>query len=92
MSPDDGENARLDALLGTPMDLHESDEKYLITKEDVEILRWFKDQTVFTIGTAQTVHVYRGEVVSLMMLSVSSVSRDLMWSCGIDVMYRKLGI
>ena len=70
MSPED-DNKRIDEMIGSPMELCETDEKYLITKEDVEILRWFKDQTVFTIGTAQTVSIYRHEITSMMIHSVS---------------------
>lgn len=70
MSPDDGDR-RIDKMLGMPMELCETDEKYLITKEDLEILRWFKDQTVFTIGTAQTVHLYRDEISGMLLRSVS---------------------
>jgi hypothetical protein len=70
MSPDD-DDKRIDGMLGMPMELHESDEKYLITQEDVEVLRWFKDQTVFTIGTAQTVPIYRHEIISMILHSVS---------------------
>lgn len=72
MSPEDyEEDVLIDELLGSSMELCESEEKYLLSKEDVEILRWFKDQTVFTIGTAQTVLVYRREIVRMMLHSVS---------------------
>lgn len=81
MSPDGEEDARIDELLGSPMELCETDEKYHLSKEDVEILRWFKDQTVFTIGTAQTVMVYRKEIVRMMLHSVSSsfIPVDSLW-------------
>ena len=78
MSPD-SDDAKIDGMVGMPMELHDTDEKYLITKEDVELLRWFKDQTVFTIGTAQTVHIYRHEIVGMLLLSVSYSSR-INWS------------
>ena len=58
-------------MLGFPLDLHETDEVYRFTKEDVEILRMFKDQTVFTVGTKQTMHVYRAEVLNMVCCSVS---------------------
>ena len=60
-------------MFGRPMELHDTDEVYRITKDDVEILRMFKDQTVFTIGTAQTTHVYRAELVNLICCSVSQL-------------------
>lgn len=69
MSPESNEQ-RIEAMLGTPIDLHESDEIYHLTKEDVDTLHMFKDQTVFTIGTSQTTHVYRSELVNLICCSV----------------------
>ena len=70
MSPEANDD-KIDSMLDMPMELHESDETYHISKEDLEILRIFKDQTVFTIGTAQTVHIYRSECVNMLCHSVS---------------------
>ena len=75
LSPESNDG-RIDAMLGAALELHDSDENgdrvYHLTKEDVDILRMFKDQTVFTIGTSQTTHVYRTELVNLICCSVSA--------------------
>ena len=71
MSPEnDDDNILIDSLIGMPLKLHNDEGYYRITKEDVEIIRRFKDRTVFTIGTAHSVLIYRREVVQM----VASVS------------------
>lgn len=72
---------KIDNMLGSPMELHETDEVYHMTKEDIDTLRMFKDQTVFTIGTAQTTHVYRAELVNLICCSVSGLVTSLCFGC-----------
>ena len=52
-------------MVGRELDLFGTEEKYVMTKEDVDILRRFQNRTVFTIGTARSVHVYRHEIVKM---------------------------
>ena len=73
MSPDDKDD-KIEGMLNVPISLHETGELYYISKEDVEILYHFRDSTVFTIGTAQTVPLYRAEIVNM----VCSVGLNLL--------------
>jgi hypothetical protein len=52
-------------MLGYRLALHETDEVYVCTERDLERLRRFHDRTVLTIGTAQTVHIYRDSILML---------------------------
>lgn len=73
LSPESGHDF-LDGLLGKELDLYGTTEKYVLAKEDVDILRRFQNRTVFTIGTARSVHVYRSEIVR-MVCSVNCPTR-----------------
>ncbi|TKA27737.1 hypothetical protein B0A50_04838 [Salinomyces thailandicus] len=53
------------ATLGKPLALHETDETYIITADDLGRFERFQNRTVYTLGTAQTVEVYRQAVVKL---------------------------
>ena len=64
MSPEARED-KIAAMLGMPLDLHNTDEKYCLTEEDLKILQFFENRTVWTIGTAQSVGTYRNEMVNL---------------------------
>ena len=64
LSPDDRDD-KIDGMLDMPMVLHDTSEIYYLGKEDLEILYSFRDKTVFTIGTAQTVPLYRAQIVSM---------------------------
>lgn len=64
MSPET-KNDRIDSMLGKPLTLQGTDEMYYMTQDDLDILRVFRDRTVFTIGTAQSIWIYRTELVNL---------------------------
>jgi hypothetical protein len=51
--------------LGYPLALHETDEVYHITEKDLGRFRRFQDRTVLTIGTAQTVYIYRDSILRI---------------------------
>lgn len=68
-------------MLGVALDLHDTDEVYRISEEDVEVLRMFRDRTVFTIGTAKTVGTYRREMVNLCLGVSSFVLFCALYSC-----------
>lgn len=65
LSPESRDNVFVDGLLGRELELFGTSEKYVMTKEDVDILKRFQNRTVFTIGTAQSVRVYRDEIVRM---------------------------
>lgn len=52
-------------MLGYPLALHETNEVYRITEKDMDIFRRFRERTVMTIGTAQTVYTYRNVILQL---------------------------
>ncbi|KAK5110809.1 hypothetical protein LTR62_005520 [Meristemomyces frigidus] len=52
-------------LLDHPLALHDTDEVYKCTERDLDRLTRFHERTVLTIGTAQTVHVWRDSIMSL---------------------------
>ncbi|KAK1035864.1 hypothetical protein LTR33_016424, partial [Friedmanniomyces endolithicus] len=52
-------------MLNYPLALHETDEVYRISESDLDRLCRFQDRTVLTIGTAQTVHIFRDCVLKL---------------------------
>ncbi|TKA67347.1 hypothetical protein B0A55_10079 [Friedmanniomyces simplex] len=52
-------------MLNYPLTLHETDDTYRITESDLDRLRRFQDRTVLTIGTAQTIHIFRDSVLKL---------------------------
>lgn len=52
-------------MLNYPLALHETDEVYRISKEDLDMFRRFQDRTVYTIGTKQTVPIYREVITKL---------------------------
>lgn len=56
---------QIEKMLDMPLDLHGTDEVYRLTKADLDVLRMFKNRTVYTIGTAQSVGKYRLELVNL---------------------------
>lgn len=64
LSPESGQDF-LAGLLGKELDLYGATEKYALTKGDVDILRRFQNRTVYTIGTARSVQVYRTEIVRM---------------------------
>ena len=64
LSPE-GHDDQVEKMLGIPLDLHQTEEPYRLTKDDLDILRIFKNRTVYTIGTAQSVATYRNELVNL---------------------------
>lgn len=74
LSPDAGTDV-VEMLLGKEIDLFGTEEsRYVLTREDVDVLHRFRNRTVFTIGTARSVQVYRSEIVRM----VTSVSPDLL--------------
>lgn len=73
LSPDAATDV-LERLLGRELDLFGTEEKYALSREDVDVLHRFRNRTVFTIGTARSVQVYRTEIVR-MVLSVGSTPR-----------------
>ncbi|KAK3700108.1 hypothetical protein LTR37_016111 [Vermiconidia calcicola] len=56
---------KVEGMLGMPLELHDIDEPYYVTEADVEAMRNFRDKTVWTIGTAQTVRFYRNEMMKM---------------------------
>ncbi|EMC91129.1 hypothetical protein BAUCODRAFT_134803 [Baudoinia panamericana UAMH 10762] len=52
-------------LLNFPLALHETDEVYRLTEQDLDRLQRFQDRTVLTVGTAQTTHIYRDVILKL---------------------------
>lgn len=52
-------------MLGMPLELHQSDEVYRLVEEDLELLRGFRERTVFTIGTKCTVPIYRQNYIAM---------------------------
>ena len=59
----------VDKIIGMQLDLAQTDDVYTLNKDDVETLRRFMDRTVFTIGTAQTVWIYRHEMIRMAAVS-----------------------
>lgn len=59
-------------LSGKELDLFGTEEKYAMSREDIDILHRFRNRTVYTIGTARSVHVYRSEIIRM----VTSVRED----------------
>ncbi|KAK3111508.1 Serine/threonine-protein kinase PAK 6, partial [Teratosphaeriaceae sp. CCFEE 6253] len=53
------------SMLNYPLMLHETDDVYRITESDLARLLRFQNRTVLTIGTAQTIGIYRDAVVKL---------------------------
>ena len=64
LSPD-RQDGTIERMLNMPLPLHQQNEAYRLTREDIEILRLFKNRTVYTIGTANSVETYRMEMVNL---------------------------
>ncbi|KAK3670097.1 hypothetical protein LTR78_010037 [Recurvomyces mirabilis] len=54
-------------MLDYPLKLHDTDEVYVCTARDLDRLRRFHERTVLTIGTAQTIHIYRDSITQLGM-------------------------
>ena len=71
---------RVEGMLGAALDLHDTDEKYYVTKEDVQLLRIFESRTVWTIGTAQSVGTYRVQIINMAYTVRLLLSQDS-WSC-----------
>jgi hypothetical protein len=69
LSPE-GHDHRIEILLGQKRKLHDTDEVYTITQDDMDWLHYFKDKTVFTIGTAQSVYLYRHLVTDMLCAPV----------------------
>lgn len=69
-------------MIGRELDLFETEEKYVLSKEDIDVLHRFRNRTVFTIGTARSVHVYRSEIVR-MVTSVGTYSDVLALFLGV---------
>lgn len=53
------------SMLDYPLALHDTDEVYRVTEKDLKRLERFRDRTVLTLGTAQTMHIYKDSIVSL---------------------------
>ncbi|KAK3718917.1 hypothetical protein LTR37_004833 [Vermiconidia calcicola] len=64
LSPE-GYDDKVERMLGMPLELHDIGEPYYVTEDDVEAMRNFRDKTVWTIGTAQTVRFYRQEMMNM---------------------------
>lgn len=71
MSPDTGDE-KLNTMLAMPLKLHDTEELYYMTEEDIELIRLFKDRAVYTLATAQSVETYRRELTN-MSLDVSTI-------------------
>lgn len=50
-------------MLGYPLKMYDSDEVYHMKPSDLDLLQWFHERTVLTMGTAETVHVYKDLMV-----------------------------
>ena len=81
MSPEAFVDDFIERLMDHPLKLHNTDEFYYMTKDDIRCLYYFKEKTVYTIGTQQSVMTYRHEVVKLMMSVSLTVSSNLNAYC-----------
>lgn len=73
LSPE-GDFFQFEQLLGKYRKLHDSAEPYLVVQEDIDLLHQFKDKTVYSIGTAQMVHIYRHQVCQMVCPAVRPLS------------------
>ena len=71
LSPDAASDV-IELLSGRELDLFGTNEKYTLSREDLDILHRFRNRTVYTIGTARSVQVYRTEIIR-MVTSVSGI-------------------
>ncbi len=74
MSPEDYDGD-VENMLDMPLSLHLTDEVYRVTKGDLDIVRMFRNRTVYTIGTAQSVAMYKEHLVNL-CFSVRTIAYD----------------